>query len=245
MGDATTHAPVEPALQMLVTPQGLSPMLRSTQDAACLFCESAHRGVWCNVRTACRLVSQVAYCASSNARHSAQQVPRLRISVKYFRNFPDSSGQLRRGSGQNSGDFGKSPLRRRRDSFRYHRQKFARGHSYQRQEVLRRLILTLRFGRQLAQVLHHGVGINLANGADLTLVLAFELILTFPKDAAEEVLTFSFAQNAPEKVFPLLFSFPEDAPEKIFSFAKQASEKIFSFQFVFRLVFKFIFEFGF
>src|ERR1700685_570396 len=94
-------------------------------------------------------------------------------------------------------------------------------------------------------MLHHGVRINLSNGADLTLVLAFELILAFSEDAAEEVFTFSFAQNASEKVFTLLFSFPEDASEKIFSFSKQASEKIFSFQFVFRLVLKFIFEFGF
>lgn len=37
MGDATTHASVELALQMLMASQGLSPVQRSAQHSACLF----------------------------------------------------------------------------------------------------------------------------------------------------------------------------------------------------------------
>jgi hypothetical protein len=185
-----------------------------------------------------RLVSEIAHGTSGNARHDPQQVPSLGISVKHFRHFPDSSRQSGRGDGQNSGDFGKSSLRHGRHSLGYHRKQFARGHADQREEVLRSLIFTLRFCRQLAQVLHHGVRIDFADGADLILqfVLALELVLAFPEQPPKKV--FTFPKDASEKVF----AFPEYASEELFTFPEQASEEFFTFQFVFRLVFKFFFE---
>jgi hypothetical protein len=71
-------------------------------------------------------------------------------------------------------------------------------------------------------VFHHGIWIDLADGAKLFLAFKFAFIFVF-----EFIL--GFPENVPKKVFTL----SEDAAEKVFAFSENASEKVFTFQLVF------------
>jgi len=173
-------------------------------------------------------VSDVAHGAPSDARYGAQQVPRLRISVKHSSDFANSPRQLRRSPGQRFGNLGKSPLCHGSNRLGHHRKKLAGGHPNQREEMLGRLIFALGFRRQFTQVFHHGVWIDFADGADLVLVFVL-------------VLGFGFA-------FVLVFTFTEQAAGDIADGAEPAlafqASLIFHliFQFVFGLVLEFRFE---
>jgi hypothetical protein len=126
------------------------------------------------------------------------------------------------------GDLGKRFLCQGRDGLGHHRKELAGSHPDQRQEVLDCFLLALGFGREFAQMFHHGVGINLADGTDL--VLALEFIFAF-------VLIFAF-----EFVLALAEQAAGDVAEGAEpAFAFQAG-LIFHFQFAFHLVLEFAFE---
>src|SRR5208337_4014043 len=99
--------------------------------------------------------------------------------MKYPRDFSDPTSELRRHTGYSPGDAGKRLPGHRRQRLRRHRKELAGGHSNERQEMLGRLLFAFGFGRQLSQVLHHGVGVDLADGADLAFELAFALQFEF------------------------------------------------------------------
>jgi hypothetical protein len=168
-------------------------------------------------------MSDGAHRPAGDARHHAKQVPRLGISVKYLGDFPDPPGQSRCGPGQHLGYLGKSPPGRGSDSLGYHRKKLAGSHADQRQEVLRGFLFALRFSREFAEVLHHRVWIDFADGADLFLVFLFAFVLVF-----------GFG-------FVLAFAFAEEVAEKLLTLTEQIAEKILAFQFLFGLVLEFIF----
>jgi hypothetical protein len=161
------------------------------------------------------LMREAAHGTPGNTRHGNHQVSSLGISVKYFRDFPDSLRQLRRGFSEHLGDLGQSPLRHGSDRFRHHWKKFAGGHPDQRQELLRGLIFALGLGRERAQVFHQGVWVDLFNWARLILVLVCAL------------------------------AFPEDVPEEVFPFSENVAEKTLIFQLVFEFFFELVFEFQF
>ena len=226
------------AFQMVVTTKRLSPVLRRAQYTVSLSRQSTYRGVWRDAASTRRLVSNRPNCAPGDTRHHAKQVPRLRVPVERFRNFADASRQAGSGFGQHSCDLGESPPSRGCDRLRHHWQQLAGGHSNQGQEVFSGFFFALRLRSQFAQMLHHSVWIDLADGADLVLELVLELVFTFE-------FVFAFSEDAPKKVF--LLTFPENAAEKVFAFPENAPKEIlfFFFQFVFRFVFEFRFEFVF
>jgi hypothetical protein len=80
---------MEPAFQMVMATQRLRPMLRSTQDAACLVRQSTYRGARRNVPASRRMVSDLAHRTPRNARHHAKQVPCLGVSMKRLRDGSD------------------------------------------------------------------------------------------------------------------------------------------------------------
>ena len=109
----------------------------------------------------------------SDRRHHLQQMPRSRIAVKSASHLANSPRKMRNGPGHCARDFGKRSLCHGSDGPGHDRQQFARRHSDQGSEVFRRLIFGFRLSRELAQMLHHGIGINFADGTDLI----FEFIL--------------------------------------------------------------------
>jgi hypothetical protein len=206
----------------MVAAKRLRSMLRSAQHSACLPRESSDRGVRRYLPATRYLVSDVAHSAPSDAGHGPQQMPRLWVPVKCLCHCSNAPRELRRGSGERFGDFRKSFLRHRRNRLGHHRKKLAGGHPDQRQEMLGGLIFGFRFRRQLTQMFHHGVWIDLADGANLVLVLLFALVfvLAFPEQAAGDV-----AQGA----------------EPAFAF-RHTLVLHFAFHLVLELVFKFTFQ---
>jgi hypothetical protein len=116
-------------------------------------------------------------------------MPGLRIAVQGPRHLPDSFRQPR----GRPGNYGKQ---------------FTGGHSDQGEEVFRRLFFRFSLRRQFSEVLHHGIGIDLADGADL--VLEFELFLMFVL-----VLMFLFHLFFPEQAADHI----ADSAEPAFAFA--------------------------
>lgn len=231
---AASYAGMEPAFQMVMTPQRLSPMLWSAQHAARLVRQSTYGGVGRDVPSTRRLVSNCAHRTAGDPRHNAKQMSRLGMAMKYLRHLPYAVRQPRCGPGQHSGDLGQSPLRHGCDSLRHYWKKLAGSHSDKGEKMFRGLVLALGFCRQLAEVLHDGVWIDFADGADLILafVFALDFVLAFP-------------ENASEKVFPLAFPFAEDVSEKVFTFSQYAPKEVFVFSLVFEFGFELVFQFGF
>jgi hypothetical protein len=169
-------------------------------------------------------VGDAAHRTPGDAGHGAQQMAGLRIAVKHSRNFRDSVRQLGCGLGQRFRDLGKRFLRHRGDCLGHHGKKLTGGHADQRQELLGRLIFGLGLCRQFTEMLHHGVWVDLADGADfvLALVFLFAFVLLFAFALAEQA-----AGDVAESAQP--------------AFAFQA-RLVFHFQFAFRLVFEFSFK---
>jgi hypothetical protein len=149
-------------------------------------------------------------------------MPGLGVAVKHFCNFRDSVRQLGCGLGQRFRNPGKRFLRHGGNCLGYHGKKLTGGHADERQEMLGSLVLGLGFCCQLAQMFHHGVGVDFADGTDfiLALVLIFALVLAL-----------ALAQQAAGDV--------AEGAEPAFAF--QAG-LVFRFQFAFHLVLKLSFE---
>jgi len=218
--NSVSNVPVKPSFEMMMASKRLRPVLRRTQHPPRLPGKRLNRCVRRYVSASRNFVSDVADRTPGDARHCAKQMPRLRISVKRFRDRTDTSRQPGRSLGQRTGNFRKSLPRQGRYRFGHHRQKLAGGHSYKWQEVFGSFVFCLRLGRQLAEMFHHGIGIDLAHRADLVLELAFIFVFVF---------AFAFAEQT-----------AGDPAEPSFAF-----EDGFIFQLVFRFVFKLFFEFGF
>jgi hypothetical protein len=127
-------------------------------------------------------VRKAADSLARDRRHGLQQVSGLRVAMQRARDLSDSAGKTRRGSRNCASHFRKQPLGHWRGGLSHHRQEFAGCHSHQREKVLRSLMLGFRFGREFAEVLHHGIGIDLAHGIELVfteLFLMLKLILLF------------------------------------------------------------------
>jgi hypothetical protein len=221
-GCSGSNVPVKPSFEVMMAPKRLRPVLRRAQHPPRLPGQRLHRCMRCYVPATRHFVSDVANRASGDARHCAKQMPRLGISVKSFRNSTDTSRQLGRGLGQRAGNFRKSLLRHGRNRFGHHRQKLAGGHSYKRQEVFGSFIFCLRLSRQFAEMFHHGIGIDLADWADL--VLAFVFVFA---------LAFAFAEQTAGDLAKPTFAFQDGFILHLV------------FRFVFRFVFKLFFKFGF
>jgi hypothetical protein len=115
----------------------------------------------------------------------------------------------------------------RRNCPGHHGKQLAGSHSNQREKVFGGFIFCFRLRRKFPQVLHHGVGIDLAGRTDLALKLVFELV--FP---------FAFSEQAANHV--------ADGTEPTFTFQAGLVFHlilIFEFAFVFPLVFEFQFIF--
>jgi len=175
--DAASETSMELALQMVMVAQRMRSMTWRTQYVSRLFRQVPHRRVRRYVSASSRMVSDLPHRSSRDRRHRLQQMTRLRISVKRLRNFDDSFRQMRRRLGHRPGHLGQRPLRHRRDCLRHNRQQFAGGHADKRQKMLRGLVFALGFGCEFTQVLHHGVWIYFADGAELVFVLV--LVFTF------------------------------------------------------------------
>ena len=171
---------------MMMASKRLRPVLRRTQHPPRLPGKRLNRCVRRYVSASRNFVSDVADRTPGDARHCAKQMPRLRISVKRFRDRTDTSRQLGRSFGQRVGNFRKSLLCHGRNCFGHYRQKLAGGHSYKWQEVLGSFVFCLGLGRQLTEMLHHGIGIDLADRADLVLVLALIFVFVFAFAFAEQ-----------------------------------------------------------
>ena len=165
------------------------PVTWRAQHPACLFRQMSHRRVWRYVPASSRMMGDLANRTSSDRRHGLQQVTGLWIPMKSLSDLDDSLCQIRCGFGHRPGDLGQGPLRQRRDCPGHDRQQFAGGHADKRQKVLRSLVFALSFGRELAQVLHHSVRIDLADGADLVFIFIFAFGFIFGL-----VLVFAFSE---------------------------------------------------
>jgi hypothetical protein len=157
-----------------------------------------------------------------------EQVARLRIAMQGARDFADAPGQVRRSLRDCPRDLGQHPLRGRRYRLGHHRQQFAGGHADQRQKMLGSLIFGFSFGGKFAEVLHHGVGIDLFGGVEFFFVLVFVFELTFALE-----LIFAFAEQAAGDV--------SDGAEPALAFAFILKLAL---VFLFSLVLQLLFEFG-
>jgi hypothetical protein len=226
MSHSPAITPMELVLQAAMMAKRMLSMSRVRQNSSRLPRQGSHRGVWRYAPPMCRLASHMAHRATCDRRHHLQQMPCRRIAMKTAGNLPDAPGEVRRSLGHGTGNFWKQLLRRGRNRLGYHRKQLAGSHSNQRQELFRSFVFRLCLGRQFSQVLHHGIGIDLAYRADLVFEFVFEFIF--------------------ELAFVLAFAFAEQAAQA----AKQGAELIlllileFAFVFQFALVFQLVFEFS-
>jgi hypothetical protein len=230
-------APMQMMLEPIVVPQCLFPVHRMAQHMPRLPRQRLHSGVRRHPVAVCSLTRNMAHSPARNRRDHFQQVPRLRIVVESTCNLGYSFGQMGSRASHRARNLRQQPFRSRRHCSRHYRQQFAGGHPYQRQEVLSSFVFRLRFGRQLPQVLHHGVGINLAHRThfvfEFIFKLAFEfvLIFTLAKQAAQHVA--DRAEFVLELIFVFEFILVEPALESHFILAFKL---IFEFEFIFQLV---------
>jgi hypothetical protein len=178
-----------------------------TQNPSRLLRQSSHRGVWRYAPAVGRLASHMAYRAPRDRRHDFQKMPSVRITMKSARHPPDTLGEVRRSLGHGPGDLRKQFLRRGRNRLGHHRKQLAGSHSNQRQEVFGGFVFRLCLGRQFSQVLHHGIGIDLADRAEFVLefVLEFILELAFVLAFAEQAA--KPAQQRAELILLLILEF--------------------------------------
>jgi hypothetical protein len=93
---SVSHVPVKPSFEVMMVSKRLRSVMRSAQYPPRLPCQCLNRRMRCDMATTRYLVSDVADGAPSDARHCTEQMTRLGISVKRFRNRTDPSGQLGR-----------------------------------------------------------------------------------------------------------------------------------------------------
>jgi hypothetical protein len=178
-------AMVEPALQVPMVPQCKLPLRGMSQDPSRMPCESAHRCVRRYAAAVRSLTSHRANSAPRDPWNNLQQMAGLRIAVEAAGNLGYALGEMRRSPGDCAGYLRKHPLGRGRNRLCDNWKQFAGSHSDQRQEVFGSFIFRFRLGRQLSQVLHHGVGVDLAYRADLVLVFKLAFFFAFAQQAAQ------------------------------------------------------------
>jgi hypothetical protein len=182
---------VQLVLQVAMVTQRVLTGTRVRQYPSRLPGQCSHSGVWCYAPAMGRLASHMPHRLACNRRHDFQKMPCTRITVKSARHRPDVLGEVRRSLVYGPGNLRKQLLRRGRDRLGHYRQQFAGSHSNERKEVLGGFIFRFCLGRQFSQVLHHGIGIDLADRAEFVLEFILEFALVF-----ELTFVFAFAEEA-------------------------------------------------
>jgi hypothetical protein len=174
---------MESTFHAIVLAQCMSAAVRMTKHALGLARKRADRAARGDRTTACDLVRDAAHCSTSNRWNGFQQMPGRRIAVKRARDLTYAFGQPRCRLGDRPRDLRQQLSRQRCCCLCHHRKQLAGCHTDEREEVFCSLVLGFGLCRKLPEVLHHRVGIDLADGADLVLelflMLMFVLVLHF------------------------------------------------------------------
>jgi hypothetical protein len=136
---------VELALKMVVAAERMSTMLCVTKHITRLLRESTDGNPRRDLTPMRYLACDVAHRAACDRGYRFQQMPGGRIAVQGLRDLPDVSSEVRRGLGDSTRDFRKRFLHHGRHRPSDHWKQLAGGHSYQRQEMLCRLVFRFRF----------------------------------------------------------------------------------------------------
>jgi hypothetical protein len=209
---------MEPALQVIVVTKSVAPVPWVPQDMTSLPGEGSDGSARSDLSPVGRLARNAADGAAGDRRDGLQEMPGLGIAMQSLRHSADAPRQMRGGFGNGARDLGQRLPRHRSDSLRDNGEQFARRHPDEREKVLRRLVFGFRLCSQLSQVLHHGIGVDLADRADFVFpfegAFVFVLLLAFSlakkaaddvADGAEPTLPFE-AKFILEFVFHLLFT---------------------------------------
>jgi hypothetical protein len=221
-------------LQMTMVTQGLHSVMRTAQHPPRLLHQRSHSRARRDMPSPRHPMRNAAHRPSRDTRHGSQQMPRLRIAVQHLRHFPDPTRQPRRRSRQRLRDLRQRSLCHRCHRPCHHRKQLTGGHPHQWQKLFGGFVLAFGFGRQFAQVFHHGVGIDFADGTDFAfaLVFIFALVLEFSFE-----LVFAFAQQTAGDI--------AEGAQPAFALASLVLHLVFqlTLEFVLELVLEFSFEF--
>jgi hypothetical protein len=208
---------VEAALQVPMIAKRMLALLRMSKHSPRVMLQCTHRSLRCDMPAARRLMSNRFNGPACNAWHRLQQVASMRLAMQLARNLSDVVRETRRSFSYCSRHFRQQLLCRRSNGPGHNRKQLACGHSDQWQEMLSRFIFGFSLSGKLTQVLHHGIGIDLAHRADLVLKLIFEFELIFflaltkqatcdIAESAEPAFTFK-ACLVLQFIFQLVFQF--------------------------------------
>ena len=186
--NSSAKSAVQLVLQVAMVTERMLPCSWVSQYPSRLLRQSAHRGVWRYAPAVRSLASHMAHRFACDRRHDFQQMTRARIAVKSTRHLTDTFGEVRRSFVYGTRNLRKQLLRRGRNRLRHHRKQLAGSHSNQRQEVFGGFIFRFGLGRQFSQMLHHGIGIDLADRTEFVLefILEFALVFIFVLALAEQ-----------------------------------------------------------
>jgi hypothetical protein len=215
--------PVKLAFHAIVATQRVAPAPRIAEHALCLARQGPDCRAWRNLFAVRHLAGDAVHGPPRNGRHRAQQAARGGLPMKAARDLAHAPRELRSDSRNRLGDSRQGALGHGSQGFGRHGKQFGRRHPDQWQEMLRGFFFGFSLRRKLSQMLHHGIGIDLADGAELF----FELVFTF-----EFVLSLEF-------VFEFLFA------EKAAHDIADGTELAFVFQFVLSFEFVLAFILGF
>jgi hypothetical protein len=168
---------MEATLHAVVLPQGMPPPTWMAQYALGLSREGSESALRSDRTSASHLMGKAADRTPRNGRHCLQQMPGLWIAMQSPCDLADSFGQSRCRSGDGARYLRQESPGERRCRSGYNREQLAGGHSDQGQEMFRCFLFGFGLGRQFSEVLHHGIGIDLTDGADFVLVLELVLML--------------------------------------------------------------------
>jgi hypothetical protein len=237
---SAAEAVMETPLQVMMTAQRVVPMMRMAQNVTRALRQRTHGDPRCNVPAVRCLAGDAAHSATGNGGNHFEQMPRLRIAMQGASHLANSLGEVRRSLGYRARYLRQHPLGGRSHGSGYHRQQFAGCHPNQWKKVFGGLILGFGFRRQLTQVFHHCIRVDLANGTDLVFEFILELALvfvfvlvfffTFSQKAAGDVAKGSEKAFAFELVLELFFAFKFPLVLQLFLEFGQG------FQFIFKLV---------
>jgi hypothetical protein len=167
---------MEVALEAMMVAKCMLTVGRVGQNPSCLPGQCAHRGMWRYAPAMRGLTRHSAYGAPCNRRHDLEQVPRAGIAMKTAGNLRDASREVRRRPAHRASDLRKQLLCRRRDRPGHHRKQLTGSHSDEREEMLGGFVFRFGFGGEFPEVLHLGIGIDLAHRTDLIFEFVFQLV---------------------------------------------------------------------
>ena len=157
-----------------------------------------------------RLPRDAAHRPAGDGRHGAQQPAGAWIAVQNAGDPRYAARQLRLHPGDGPRHPGERPAECRRHAPGHDRQQLLGGHSDKRQKLLGGFLLGFALRRQVRQVLHHGVGVDLAHRADLVFQLAFAFQLALQLQLAfafQLALAEQTAEESAEFALALAFQF--------------------------------------